>query len=119
MLKGLGGLGDMGKMLAKAKELQDKIAEMQQRLEELEVEGVAGAGLVRVVCDGKGRAKRVEVDPSLIAPEGDAEEARIVLQDLTVAAMADAQTKAQERAQEEMRAATEGMPLPPGVGFPT
>lgn len=112
MLKGLGGLGDIGKMMKQAQEMQAKMAELQQKLESIEVEGVAGAGMVRAVCTAKGVLKAVTIDPSLMKPE-EAE----VAQDLIVAAVSDAQAKAQERAQAEMQELTSsmGLPLPPGM----
>lgn len=115
MLKGLGGLGDMAKMLAKAQEIQGKMQELQQRLETIEVQGVAGAGMVKATVTAKGKLSKMDIDPSLMTCDDDA---RQVLQDLIVAAVADAQSKAQERAQEEMKELTEGLPLPPGFTPP-
>ena len=110
MFKGLSGLGDIGKLMSQAKQMQEKAAQMQASLDEIEVEGVSAAGMVRAVCTAKGRLVRLHVDPSLIA----ADEAGVI-QDLIVAAVNDAQTKAAERAQAEMAKLTEGMPLPPGM----
>ncbi|MEO1330450.1 MAG: YbaB/EbfC family nucleoid-associated protein [Pseudomonadota bacterium] len=113
MLKGLGALGDLGKLMGQAQELQQKMADVQTRLETLEVEGEAGAGMVRAVCTGKGAVVRVSIDPSLL---GSAED-KTVVEDLVVAAVNNAQEKARERAQQEMASVTEGLPLPPGFGF--
>lgn len=114
MLKGLGGglgaLGDMSKMMARAQEMQSRMAELQEKLETMEVEGVSGAGLVRASCNAKGVLRQVEVDPSLMSP-GERE----VLQDLVVAAVADAQAKAQERAHAEMTALAGELGLPAGM----
>ncbi|MEO1292453.1 MAG: YbaB/EbfC family nucleoid-associated protein [Pseudomonadota bacterium] len=113
MLKGLGGLGNMGEMMKQVQEMQAKMAALQEKLETLEVEGSAGAGMVKAVCTAKGQVRRVEIDPSLM---GGAEE-KEVLEDLIVAAVNDAQTKASERAQAEMSEITAGMPLPPGFNL--
>ena len=112
MLKGLGALGDIGKVMKQAQEMQGKMAELQQRLETIEVEGASGAGMVRAVCTAKGVLRRVDIDPSLIKPDEAA-----VIQDLVVAAVNDAQDKARDRAQEEMQKLTAdmGLPLPPGM----
>jgi nucleoid-associated protein EbfC len=95
------------------KQVQDMQARMQQLQEELgsiEIEGKAGAGLVSIVMSGKGEIKRVKIDPSLMKPE----EAEI-LEDLIVAASADAKSKVEARMQEKMSEVTGGLPLPPGM----
>ncbi len=113
MLKGLGNLGDMAKMMAKAQELQGKLAEAQERAGEIEAEGSAGAGLVKAWVSGKGALNRVEIDPSIFSAED-----KEVVEDLVVAAVTEAQAKAAEAAQAELAKATEGMPLPPGMKLP-
>ena len=113
MFKGMGGLGDMAKMMKTAQEMQTKMAEAQARLEEIEVEGQAGAGLVKARATAKGALRGLSIDPSLF----NAEE-REVVEDLIVAAVADAQARAQEAAQEEMARVTEGLELPPGMKLP-
>ena len=112
MLKGLGALGDIGKLMGQAQEMQAKMAELQERLETIEVEGAAGAGMVRAVCTAKGALKSVSIDPSFLKPD----EATVV-QDLIVAAVNDAQEKARERSQQEMQQLTAdmGIPMPPGM----
>lgn len=110
MFKGLGGLGDLGKMMGQMRELQEKMAEVQQRIESLEVEGVAAGGMVRATVSGKGVLKGLDIDPSLLTPDD-----RTVIQDLIVTAVADAQEKATQRAQEEMQSVTAGLPIPPGM----
>ncbi|MEM9723971.1 MAG: YbaB/EbfC family nucleoid-associated protein [Pseudomonadota bacterium] len=110
MLKGLGGLGDIGGMMKQAQEMQAKMTELQQRLETIEVEGASGAGMVKAVCTAKGALKSVSIDPSFLKPDEAA-----VVQDLIVAAVTDAQEKARERAQREMQELTAGLPLPPGM----
>lgn len=113
MLKGLGGLGDMAKMMKQAQEMQGKMAQMQQDLENVMVEGVSGAGLVKATATAKGELKGLDIDPSIF--NGDDKE---VVEDLILAAIKDAQTKATERAQQEMAKLTEGLGLPPGMKLP-
>ncbi len=110
----LKGLGDMGKLMQQAQEMQAKIAEVQERIAEIEVEGSAGAGMVTAVAGADGSLKRLTVDPSLVAGPEDKE----MLEDLIVAAVNDAVGRAKEAAQAEMAKATEGLPLPPGMKLP-
>ena len=113
MLKGLGGLGDMAKMMKQAQEMQGKMAQMQEDLETMMVEGVSGAGLVKEQAPAKGELKGLDIDPSIF--NGDDKE---VVEDLILAAIKDAQSKATARAQEEMSKMTEGLGLPPGMNLP-
>ncbi len=113
MLKGIGQLGDMAKLMKQAQEIQGKVAEAQERIAAIEVEGEAGAGMVKALCSAKGELKRIDIDPSIFGAED-----KEVVEDLIVAAVKDAQEKAAVRAQEEMSKATEGLPLPPGVKLP-
>lgn len=113
MLKGLGGLGDMAKMMKQAQEMQGKMAQMQSDLENIMVEGVSGAGLVKATATAKGELKGLDIDPSIF--NGDDKE---VVEDLILAAIKDAQRKATERAQAEMSKLTEGLGLPPGMNLP-
>lgn len=106
-MKNLSGL------MKQAQEMQTKMEEMQARLEAMETEGVAGAGLVTVTLNGKGALRRVRIDPKVIDP-ADAE----MLQDLIVAAHADAKRKVETRATEEMQQVTAGLPIPPGMKLP-
>ena len=113
MLKGLGGLGDMAKMMKAAQEMQTKMAQLQDDMHNLIVSGESGAGLVKATCTAKGELKSLDIDPSIF--NGDDKE---VVEDLILAAIKDAQTKAGERAQEEMGKLTEGMGLPAGMNLP-
>ena len=110
MLKGLGGLGDMAKLMKQAQEMQSKMADAQAKLDEVTVEGSAGAGLVKATASAKGELTGLSIDPSLFEPEQ-----REIVEDLILAAIKDAQTKATEAAQAEMAKVTEGMGLPPGM----
>ena len=113
MLKGLGGLGDMAKMMKQAQEVQGKMAQMQEDLNTITVTGESGAGLVKATATAKGELKGLDIDPSIF--NGDDKE---VVEDLILAAIKDAQSKANDRAQEEMAKITEGLGLPPGMNLP-
>ena len=113
MLKGLGQLGDMAKIMKQAQEMQERMSDAQNRLDEIEVVGEAGAGLVKVTATAKGAVKRLAIDPSLFVPEE-----REVVEDLIVAAVQDAQARAMAAAQVEMAKVTEGLELPPGMKLP-
>ena len=105
--------GDMMGMMKQAKELQEKMEQLQAEVSALEVEGASGGGLVRVVMTGKSEMKRVRIDPSLLKPE----EAEIV-EDLIVAAVNDARQKAEAKLADKMRELTGGLQLPPGMKLP-
>ena len=113
MFKGLGGLGDMAGMMKKAQEMQSKMGEMQEALHNIMVVGEAGAGLVKATASAKGDLKSLDIDPSIF--NGDDKE---VVEDLILAAVKDAQTKAAERAQEEMTKLTDGLGLPKDMKLP-
>lgn len=104
---------DFMKMMKQAKDLQAKMASLQEEIAALEVEGVAGAGLVRVTLSGKGEMRRLSIDPSLFK-EDDVE----ILEDLIIAAHGDAKVKAEEAMQEKMKELTGGLQLPPGMQLP-
>lgn len=113
MLKGLGGLGDMTKMMQMAQELQGKMAELQAELARTVIVGQSGAGLVKARCTATGDLTGLDIDPSLfVASEKE------VVEDLIIAAVKDAQAKAAAYHQSEMGKLTEGLPLPPGMKLP-
>jgi nucleoid-associated protein EbfC len=113
MLKGLGGLGDMAKMMKAATEMQTRMAQMQDDLANIVVIGESGAGLVRARATAKGDLTGLEIDPSIfVASEKE------VVEDLILAAIKDAQAKAGARAQAEMAKMTEGLGLPAGMKLP-
>ena len=113
MLKGLGAMGDMAKMMKTAQQMQGKMAQLQEDMHNIIVEGVSGAGLVKATCTAKGELKTLDIDPSIF--NGDEKE---VVEDLILAAIKDAQSKATERAQQEMAKLTEGMGLPADMKLP-
>ncbi len=113
MLKGLGQLGDMAKIMKQAQEMQGKMAEMQESLSTITVEGVSGAGLVRATATAKGELTALNIDPTIFNPNE-----KEVVEDLILAAIKDAQAKAAERSQQEMARLTEGLNLPEGMKLP-
>lgn len=113
MLKGLGQLGDMSKMMKAAQEMQGKMAALQEDLARITVIGESGAGLVRATATAKGELTALEIDPSIFAPTE-----KEVVEDLILAAIKDAQAKASERHQAEMAKLTEGLGLPAGMKLP-
>lgn len=113
MFKGLGQMGDMGKMMKAAQEMQGKMAELQEEMANMTVTGESGAGLVKATSTAKGELTGLDIDPSIF--NGDDKE---VVEDLILAAIKDAQSKASDRAQEEMSKLTEGMGLPKDMKLP-
>lgn len=101
---------DMMGIMGKIKELQANMERMQSELETLEVTGSAGGGLVSVTMNAKGTIRKVAIDPSLMK----ADEKEIV-EDLIVAASADARAKSEKLVEEKAKALTGGLPLPPGM----
>jgi DNA-binding YbaB/EbfC family protein len=104
---------NMGNLLKQASQMQSKMAEMQARLEAATMEGQSGAGMVRVVLNGRGELKSATIDPKLADPAE-----MEMLQDLLVAAHADAKRKINASMAEEMAAVTGGLQLPPGMKLP-
>ncbi|NQW09586.1 MAG: YbaB/EbfC family nucleoid-associated protein [Alphaproteobacteria bacterium] len=104
---------NLGQMMKQAQEMQGRMEEMQTRLSETEVSGVSGGGMVEVTMTAKGEAKGIKIDPALVDPS-EVE----VLEDLLVAAINDAKSKAEAHAAEEMRKLTGGLSLPPGFKLP-
>jgi len=97
-------------MLKQAQQMQSKMQDMQAKLDATLVDGAAGGGMVKVTLSGKGDLKKLSIDPSLV----DAEE-KEVLEDLIVAAHADAKQKVEAMMAEEMQKATAGLNIP-GMG---
>jgi hypothetical protein len=106
-MKNLAGL------MKQAQQMQSKMQEMQSKLEGMEVEGVAGAGLVAVTLNGKSELRRVKIDPKLADPAE-----MEMLEDLIVAAHRDAKSKIEAMTQDEMQKVTGGLQLPAGMKLP-
>jgi DNA-binding YbaB/EbfC family protein len=100
-------------LMKQAQQMQQKMADMQAKLEAATLEGVSGAGLVRVTLSGKGALKSVKIDPKLADP-AEVE----MLEDLILAAHADARRQLDELTESEMKNATGGLNLPPGMKLP-
>ncbi|RLQ87050.1 YbaB/EbfC family nucleoid-associated protein [Notoacmeibacter ruber] len=104
---------DLMGLMSKAKEMQAKMAELQAEIETMEIAGMAGGGLVAVTLTGKGDLKSLSIDPSLMK-EGEGE----ILEDLVVAAHADARAKLETAMAEKTQSMTSGLGLPPGMKSP-
>ena len=104
---------NLAQMMKQAQQMQSKMAEMQEKRVELEVAGVAGGGMVRVVMNGKSEMRSIKIDPALIDP-ADAE----VLEDLIVAASNDAKQKVEAEVADKMKDMTGGLNLPEGFKLP-
>lgn len=106
-------MADFLGMMKKAAQMQARMQELQAELDQTEVEGTAGGGLVSVKLTAKGDLKGVRLDDSLMKP-GDKE----ILEDLLVAAHADARRKAEAVMQDKMKELAGGLELPPGLKLP-
>ena len=104
--------GQLAGLMKQAQQMQDTMRRMQEQLATIEVEGQAGAGLVKVVMTCKHDVKRVRIDPSLFSEDKD------MLEDLVAAAVNDAVRRVESMVQEKMAGATAGLPLPPGMKLP-
>ncbi|GIT94138.1 nucleoid-associated protein YbaB [Jannaschia pagri] len=113
MFKGLGGLGDMAGMMKKAQEMQTKMGEMQDGLADIHVTGESGAGLVKATATAKGDLIALDIDPSIFQPDE-----KEMVEDLILAAIKDAQSRASDKSREEMMKMAEQMGLPPGMKLP-
>ena len=103
-------MADFMGLMKQAAELKSKMETMQAELERVEVDGMSGGGLVTVRLSGKGEMKSVKIDDSLIKPQE-----KEIVEDLVVAAHADARRKAEALVQEKMKNVAGGLPLPPGL----
>jgi nucleoid-associated protein EbfC len=103
-------MADFLGLMKQAAELKSKMEAMQAELDQIEIEGTSGGGLVTVRLSGKGEVKGVKIDGTLMQP-GEKE----ILEDLIVAAHADARRKAETLLQDKMKSVAGGLPLPPGM----
>jgi DNA-binding YbaB/EbfC family protein len=99
-------------LMKQAQAMQDNMKKAQEEIAKLEIEGQAGAGMVKVVMTGRHDVKRVTIDPTLLGEDKD------MLEDLVAAAMNDAVRKVEAAAQEKMAGLTSGLPMPPGFKLP-
>ena len=99
-------------LMKQAQAMQDNMKKAQEEIAKLEIEGQAGAGMVKVVMTGRHDVKRVTIDPTLLGEDKD------MLEDLVAAAMNDAVRKVEVAAQKKMAGLTAGLPMPPGFKLP-
>ena len=100
-------MADLSQLLQLGQQMQGRLTQMQTQLAQQSVAGSAGGGMVKAVADGRGKICSIEVDPSM-APDGDVE----MLEDLLLAAISEAQRKAEELYRNELGKVTGGLPLP-------
>lgn len=98
---------DLQQLMQMGQQMQSRMSEIQERLEEKTTTAQAGGGMVEVTVDGKGNVRDVDIDASVVDP-GDVE----MLEDLVLAAVSEAQRRAREAMQEEMKELTGGLPMP-------
>lgn len=104
---------NLGDMMKQVQAMQERMGEMQAKLEQASVTGQSGGGLVKVTLNGKGTMTGLVIDASMMKPEE-----KEILEDLIVAAHADAKAKSEAMMTEEMKSVTGGLPLPPGMKLP-
>jgi hypothetical protein len=105
-------LGNMNELMKQAQAMQEKMQKMQEDVAKLEVTGESGAGLVKIVMNGRHDVRSVNIDNSLLSEEKE------ILEDLIAAAINDAVRKVESTSQEQMQKLTGGMQLPPGLKMP-
>jgi DNA-binding YbaB/EbfC family protein len=106
-------MADFLGLMKQAQAMQERLQEMQAELDQIEVEGISGAGLVKLTLTAKGEMRRLSIDPSLLKPEE-----KEIVEDLIVTAYDDARKKAARVMEEKMKTATAGLQLPPGMKLP-
>jgi DNA-binding YbaB/EbfC family protein len=107
-------LKDLSDIMRQAQQMQQRLAEAQEKMEQLTAEGSSGAGMVKVTLKGKGELASLQIDPSILNP-GDKE----IIEDLVKAAHADARRRLDESMAEMMRQATGGLGgMLPGFKLP-
>ena len=104
---------NISNMMKQAQQLQKKMSEAQEKLNSIEVEGISGGGLVKVIATAKGEVKKIILDDSIMKIEE-----KEITEDLLVAAFNDAKQKGEVVTQEEMKNITGGLPLPSGMKLP-
>lgn len=104
--------GGIGNLMKQAQLMQENMKRMQEQLGEMEVEGQAASGMVKVVMTCKHDVRRVSIDPRLLTDDRD------MLEDLVAAAFNDAARRVEATVQEKMAGVTAGLPLPPGLKLP-
>jgi len=113
MFKGMGGLGDMAKMMGQAKEMQERMSELQKELATTEIDGASGAGLVKARATAKGVLTGLDIDPSIFSAEE-----KEVVEDLILAAIKDAQDKAMAHQSAELQKLSQEFGFPADMKLP-
>tara|TARA_Y100000590_G_scaffold429813_1_gene542756 strand:+ start:1757 stop:2077 length:321 start_codon:yes stop_codon:yes gene_type:complete len=103
---------DFSDIISQAKKMQEKMKETQEALKKIEVEGVSGGNVVKLVMNGDGELKKITFDDSLL------KESKEIFQDLIIAAHNDAKSKLKKKTSEEISKITGGIDLPPGFKLP-
>ena len=104
--------GGLGNIMKQAQKMQEDMQKAQEELKNLEVEGQAGGGLVKITMTGKHAVRRVQIDDSLLTDDKD------MLEDLVAAAINDASNKVETLTKNQMSDLTSGLNLPPGIKLP-
>ena len=104
--------GGMNDIMKQAQKMQEDLQKAQEEIARAEVTGESGAGMVKVIMNGRHDVRKVDIDPSLM------EEDREVLEDLMAAAVNDAVRRVEEYQKEKMSGMTQGMGMPPGFNMP-
>ncbi len=104
---------NLADIMKQVSSMQSRMGDMQAKLESLVIKGQSGGGLVQITMNGKAALQSVSIDPTLMKPDE-----REILEDLLVAAHADAKSKVEAAAAEEMKSVTGDLPLPPGMKLP-
>ena len=103
---------DFSDLVSQAKKMQEKMKETQEALKKIEVEGISGGNIVRVIMNGDGEVKKISLDDKLL------KESKQIIEDLIVAAHNDAKIKLKKKTSEELSKVTGGISLPPGFKIP-
>ncbi|MDB5394002.1 MAG: YbaB/EbfC family nucleoid-associated protein [Rhodospirillales bacterium] len=104
---------NIGQLMKQAQQMQTRMAEMQAKLAEIEMSGQSGGGMVSALMNGKGELKKITLDKAAVDP-GDVE----ILEDLIIAAVADAKNKVEAYVASETQKMMGGLPMPPGMKLP-
>jgi DNA-binding YbaB/EbfC family protein len=103
---------DLMGLMKQAQAMQEKMTALQAELDNVEVQGSSGGGMVSVTMSAKGAVKKVSIDPAVLNPDE-----KEIVEDLVLAAINDARVKAERTMQERMSELTKGLPLPPGLNL--
>ena len=103
---------DFTDLITQAKKMQEKMKETQEALKKIEVEGISGGNVIRVIMNGDGELKKISLDENLL------KESKEIVEDLIVAAHNDAKSKLKKKTSEEISKVTGGVSLPPGFKLP-